>query len=289
LFTPGVYDLSTNFSVSSKTTLSTTATYNFTSNDILFKIAPNGLYDNSNSSIWEVKSVNTPPQGISTLKLSEHINNSIANFSVIDINGYLSDGSPNYRVIQPLIGTLSYYVNKSITNKSITIPFNINTDLNENDYELWFYSKNLTDNNQKLNLWEQIDMSVNYPYKLSVINSFGNSYTDVSGNAPITGKEFYNNQFDNYIDITPITDGILDPSYKVSIQIPQSSNEYTRENLITLINTQLSNNSITRGSKFESYTKNGLDYIKYIININKTFDTNDFKVVFYDPFSFSSK
>jgi hypothetical protein len=83
----------------------------------------------------------------------------------------------------------------------------------------------------------------------------------------------------------------MDPSCNVyteknnfSIIIPQK--KYTKYDLITYINLIFSNDPRTYGSKFILYSKNNYEYVKLLMNINIIYTTKDYKLVFYDPYSF---
>jgi hypothetical protein len=77
---------------------------------------------------------------------------------------------------------------------------------------------------------------------------------------------------------------VYTPKNNIILIIPEKS--YTKYDLINYINSTLSNDPRTYGSKFILYSKNNYEYVKLIININIIYTTNDYKLIFYDPYNF---
>lgn len=78
--------------------------------------------------------------------------------------------------------------------------------------------------------------------------------------------------------------------YGVKITVPDpsgSGTNYGINDLLVSINKQLEN-SIARGTVFSTLYSRGQTFIKIRFNINQIFTTKDYKLVFYDPFSFTS-
>jgi hypothetical protein len=65
--------------------------------------------------------------------------------------------------------------------------------------------------------------------------------------------------------------------------------EYNIKTIHDAINSQLDANPITKGTVFSTYKKtDNYTYTKIRMNINKVFTTQDFRLVFYDPYSFAT-
>jgi hypothetical protein len=96
----------------------------------------------------------------------------------------------------------------------------------------------------------------------------------------------------NRIIITPVTNGLTTTQGSNQIAFDLPIGEYTRDQLINAINngllnttTQYGSQTIAAGSRLSVISNNG-EYVKIRMNINKVFTSADYKLVFYDPFSF---
>ena len=99
----------------------------------------------------------------------------------------------------------------------------------------------------------------------------------------------------NLIKITPNTQGVITTNNvnTVYLRIP-APQTYTRDQLISAINTAFSTTQISNGG--QAIASNSLikviqptgntEYIQIRLNINKTYTSSDYKLVFYDPYSF---
>jgi len=98
----------------------------------------------------------------------------------------------------------------------------------------------------------------------------------------------------NKIKITPITPELgTDYSNGIIITIPNG--DYTRDTLINTINTQFETattgvnyQKIASGSRVSVVSSSTDEYIQIRLNINKIYTSSDYKLVFYDPYSFST-
>ena len=97
------------------------------------------------------------------------------------------------------------------------------------------------------------------------------------------------------IRITPVTAGLYVSSdiYANGIVITIPDDIYTRDQLITKINELFQStptvSKITTGSLISvKLLANGDEYIQLRLNINKVYTSSDYKLVFYDPYSFST-
>ena len=174
----------------------------------------------------------------------------------------------------------------------IDVSLNIFIDyyLTENNYEIQFNDPKTNNNMNNLsNSWNKI--KIHYSYILfnkklqQDASAESQNYSTIISNSNISLSEITmdstNNKFQIVID--PSSD-IYTPSNNILITIPE--NKYTKYELISYINTKFNDDPTTKGSKFEIYVKNDFEYVKIRMNINKIYTTIDYKLVFYDPFSF---
>ena len=96
----------------------------------------------------------------------------------------------------------------------------------------------------------------------------------------------------NTIIVTPISSGVTSTSNDNGISIILANREYTRDQLISAINTAFGTVATPTNSQFiasgsqMSVISNAGEYVKLRLNVNKTYTSSDYKLVFYDPFSF---
>lgn len=207
---------------------------------------------------------------------------------------------------------LTYAINELDGKIQFTLEVKIEKTLNENNYQLIFYDLSANENgwdnnvNNPRNSW-------NYNLKMSrqIYNLFEEKPTDqnfvnIYGNSVISGYTMTLRR-DTYINFKALTNGIttnaikynadLDASFNyndIQIKIPKASSsnnfQYTRQELFNIINNAFNSNPLTAGSSISTYTVNVggtlFDYNKIRLNINKIYTTKDYRVVFYDPFSF---
>ena len=102
----------------------------------------------------------------------------------------------------------------------------------------------------------------------------------------------------NTIKLTPVTTGLTTGtnSYSNGIIITIPNGTYTRDQLITAINyaftstlTGVNSQNIASGSIAKVITTaTGDEFIQIRLNVNKIYTSADYKLVFYDPYSFST-
>ena len=149
---------------------------------------------------------------------------------------------------------------------TITVIFNVSVKLTANDYNVVF-----TDYSWQTNLG--LDSSYNLITANPVIGS-----KKVFNNI-ITLSEYNNNNQIIFRPVNPILSGGDD------IIITLASNtSYTRENLVSAINTAFGTNPLIAGSTLTIDPTTNISNMR--ININKIYTSADFRLVFYDIFSF---
>jgi hypothetical protein len=237
--------------------------------------------------------------------LSQDINNSLQNFS---------DTSYNFIFIN-CSNTTEIDNNTNII--KFTITFNIKNNLYITDYNLIFnsYYKDVSNNSTPTlnNSWMYnfgFDYSYNLGnnYKIENVNNIYNPSNYPQYN--ITGKRV--NQYFFLLDdkngsfaIQPRVDlfgGAYTGNDENSLVIKicslddnnnildaydeNQNNQLSQYDIITQINNQINLNNIFKGSTISTITNNSLNYNQFSFNINKLFSAQDYRVVFYDPFSF---
>jgi hypothetical protein len=173
---------------------------------------------------------------------------------------------------------------------------NVQLSLNQNDYKLVFYSDpsggsgagpNADPSN---NVWSK-DLSFDLSYNLGVnsatVNANG-TFTTVKNNEVENSNQITINATNDTFYLTPYStiNGLQTATnmYRVPIIVPRTA--YSIVQLVSTINELLSQNPLSSGTSLSLVSINGSSFISVRFNINKVFSTKDYRVVFYDPFSF---
>ena len=203
-----------------------------------------------------------------------------------ELADYLTQKLKQYKDVNT---NLYPFLNSNIIYKDNKFQLNINISyvLDKN-----FYKLQLTSNND---IWYNLKFT-DYDRRRDVSYNI----TDLLSNTILKSREQVQGSLIKIIDgsnntfqITPSNKvNVFNTSnnkYLINIQIPSSSSGiyYTVNQLITEINKQL-DKTIAKGTTFSIVTINGLNIIKCRFNINQIFKTKDYKLVFYDPYSFTS-
>jgi len=152
--------------------------------------------------------------------------------------------------------------------------------LQETNYNMTFYEGSSSDIS---GIWTNILFNTNTPYTL--VNPDSVTYSILNSNSNIS-EYTLNLDSNQIIRFTAVDNGVItsNGTYDVDIYIP--SGVYTREQLLTYINTELSQNLFTSGSYVSIEEIDSNDYVVFHVSINKAFTANDYKIVFYDNVSF---
>jgi len=211
-------------------------------------------------------------------------------FSIKQFNIYNTFNNENIYPLSTSFITSRKRLNKQ--NKQIIDVFlNLNVEyfLSENNYEIQF-NDGTTRNDIKSveNSWYNltIDYSYNLYQKKLPFDPFGESQnysTIITG--PIILNQININSTNNQLKIMMDPSCIAyTPKNDIVITIPQK--KYTKYSLISYINSVFSSDPKTYGTKFMVYAKDNFEYVKLVMNINVIYSTKDYKLVFYDPYSF---
>jgi hypothetical protein len=259
--------------------------------DTLIKILPNPNSTNRNLPAYIVK----PTIGKRYTDINEmqtDINAAFSNF--VDLDGY------------PVLQGTNISLSQDGNNINAILTINIRKFLTQNDFELEFVdpSSNVTwQNDDPLNSWAFFLKLGQRTYTLSNAqhNIENTSYAVVLASTAISGNLITLNSFNNRVLIKPVElsddgDGIYDENgaNTITLTLPTGVT-YTRDQLILEINNLFetaiasgSNTALATGSLMSIY-KIGIDsYVKLQVNVNRTYKAKDYRVVFYDPYSFST-
>ena len=247
---------------------------------ITIKPSADTNYGNGNANVvFNVRPFNPNSTTYSTLKEMENdINLAFSQFADDDDHNVLKDTTIIFTIINDntVRATLTVVVSKILT---------------QNDYKLTF-----RDTAASSGTWEVKENSWYNFLKIPKASFVKEDYLEVDSYAEINGEsaiyaneiilndESKNNFF--YIKPMPNADGVYTANNTNDIKIDIPYGTYTRSQLITIINTKLSNNVITQGSSISIFTKESNEYTKFRVNINKIYTANDYRLVFYDPYSF---
>ena len=172
----------------------------------------------------------------------------------------------------------------------VSLNLNIEYFLSENNYDIQFndeiWRKDPSNNKSS---WQSVklDSSYNLIKKKLPQDPSGESqnYSTIIGNEQIILNKIKIDSTNNKLQIMMDTScNIYIPKNNFIIKIPEK--DYTKYDLIQYINSELNKDDRTYGSKFIVYVKNNNEYVKLLMNINIIYTTKDYKLVFYDPYSF---
>jgi len=194
---------------------------------------------------------------------------------------------------------------------SATLTIVINKYLTQNDYSIQFVDMVGSSSNEITDYrnvsWykylhidpSMVDVSMNLNQTLvksrqyinNTILSTNGSYKIITGNIPVEQAEIILNDKSCYFELIPFQDGVASSYNNIKIEIPYinlsgTPISYTRVNLLLAMNIALNNNAETKGSYIEIKTINGIEYTNIRLTINKIYSAKDYRVVFYDPYSF---
>jgi len=180
-----------------------------------------------------------------------------------------------------LVSTKYPFYNSTVTYNATTgyvLTLNVAMELTQDDYLL-----DLTGATQIAN-----DLSFNSTYPLINYGLSTSLVTTVKNNLPIPDYLINLDTSNNYFYFYPYSTviGLQTSNNLYTVPIVVTPGSYNIKSLCDAVNAQLNANPITQGTVFSSYNRNGLVYTKIRMNINQVFSTKDFRLVFYDPYSF---
>ena len=261
---------------------------------LLLSIYPKQNYQaNANADRWDVTAIYTVTPKYSPFPATS-INSLYNNINfIIQAFQDLPESSPlkNTNLFIEFDAADKTYIKSTLT-------VNIDKILTQKNYKAVFYDPSYNGsmdissnsvNDLSSNSWFT---NLNIPqltYDLSNAYVQGTSYSDISGSKTLSGYT-YTIDKDTYFTLQPLTNGITTSDNIITIPIPAASPAnnyaYTRQELYNKINEAFSNNPLTKGSNVFTQIINGNQHVSIRLNINKLYTANDYRLVFYDPFSF---
>lgn len=171
----------------------------------------------------------------------------------------------------------------SFANSTLSLQFGISKVLTEINYKVSFIDSNR-------NSWNNY-LSMDASYNLANNMNLSVTHAEIFGRSAVYNNIITLNPLNNRFVFKPYFDGVADADGKNDIvfTLPLGSDNievYTREGLITAIQTLFDANDLAKGSKITLVNEGNLQYANIRMNINKTYYASDFKVVFYDSVSF---
>ncbi len=171
----------------------------------------------------------------------------------------------------------------SFANSTITLNLKINKVLTETDYRVRFQDGS----NNSWSNYLHFDTSYNLADHLQT------TYSTISGITAVYNNIIQLTPLNNKLVFKPYTNGVADEggANDIVFALPLNNDNtrtYTREGLIDAIQALFDANPLTTGStiRLVTYPNSKLEYTNIRMNVNKTFYSEDFKLVFYDPESF---
>jgi hypothetical protein len=174
--------------------------------------------------------------------------------------------------------------NISFLNSTLFLQLKISKIITEINYKVSFIDTGI------YNSWNNY-LYMDTSYNLANNMDLAITHAEVYGRSPV---------FNNIITLTPLNNKFLFKPYFDGVADADGTNDilfelplgidnievYTREGLISAIQALFDANTLVKGSKISLVNDGNLQYANIRLNINKTYFTSDFKLVFYDSISF---
>lgn len=209
-----------------------------------------------------------------------------------DITNYTIVGEPDEYNQKPFKTSLVTF--DDITNLStIRVQINVSQRLISKDYKLKLISTQIPNT---WNTYLRFDSS----YNLNDVNpnpNIENPIITIPNNQPVYDNQITLNSTNNYFVLKSFSEvngltyqgaGLYDVSINITPTIPNANNKYTADEIFDAINARLAENPITAGTIIRTTGPEYSGKTMLRVNINKAFRTQDFRLVFYDPYSFVS-
>jgi len=161
----------------------------------------------------------------------------------------------------------------SFLNSTVSLLFNIRKILTENDYKVTFLN----------NTWSD-DLYFDSSYNL--INFGIGNKSSISGSTKVYPNIMTLTSTNNQFVFKPYINGVADATGANDITFEIDIGDYSRKQLKDKIQMLFNNNPLTIGSTITFVTIGNSEYTNIRMNINKTYTSEDYKLVFYDPISF---
>ena len=174
--------------------------------------------------------------------------------------------------------------NISFLNSTLYLQLNISKIVTEINYKVSFIDNSI------YNSWNNY-LFMDLSYNLANNMNTAITHAEVFGKSPVFNNTITLTPLNNKFVFKPYFDGVADAggANDIIFTLPLGTDNienYTREGLITAIQTLFDANNLTKGSKITLVNDGNLQYANIRMNVNKTYYASDFKLVFYDSVSF---
>jgi hypothetical protein len=174
------------------------------------------------------------------------------------------------------------------SNSTLSLQFKISKILSEINYKVSFIE------NSARNSWNNY-LFMDFSYNLADNMSTLLTHAEIFGRKTVYNNTITLDSRNNKFIFKPYFNGVADPGgandiiFSVPLTVSNNSTlptVYTREGLINAIQTLFDANDLTNGSKITLVDDGNFQYANIRMNVNKTYYSSDFKLVFYDSVSF---
>ena len=205
------------------------------------------------------------------------------------INGLVSAINTQFNLFPDLFGTALTISQISTTRKyncSLTIV--VNQIYNQ---DTWY--KNLKIPREMIDTsWDlSYSSTTNQALSYTTTNTSGSVALGIKGYTEINQKAFNCTSENNTFELVPYEEGVISTNNNLIFTLPLKNSDgttirYTRTRLLDEINAQFLGTAAS-GSTISIITSDtGVEYTKFRITINKEYTSKDYRIVFYDPYSF---
>jgi hypothetical protein len=143
------------------------------------------------------------------------------------------------------------------------------------------------------NSWSKNLKFTDLSYSLVNYSNGQQSYSEITGNSTLSGYTYKITE-PTQIILRGVNPGVVTATgaNDITINIPAAPSPnytYTLQQLYSIINAEFNTdtNKIANGSSISTLQIRGKNYANIRLNINKTYTENDYRLVFYDPYSFA--
>jgi hypothetical protein len=211
------------------------------------------------------------------------------NRSYGSINGLVSAINTQFNLFPDLSGTVLTIRHISGSKYDCSLNVVVNQIYNQDTwYKNLKISHKMTDTSWDLSYsgTDIADLSLVY-----VKANGSGSVLGIKGYTDIQQKSFACNATNNKFELIPYEEGVISTNNNLIFTLPLKNADgnniiYTRTRLLDEINNQFLG-TVAAGSKISIITSDtGVEYTKFRITINKEYTSKDYRIVYYDPFSF---
>ena len=176
-----------------------------------------------------------------------------------------------------------------ITNKSGTLyDCRLTVVIKQNyKYDSWYRNLNVS----RTMIDSGYRLASDLSYSIQTANEYGSIALGIKGTDAILSTTFECSNTNNTFELIPYDEGVVAPLNKLIFTLPLTDADgitinYTRSTLIDQMN-KLFIGTIAQGSTISIITDDtGVERTKLRITINKEYTSKDYRIVFYDPYSF---